>query len=132
MFAGMPPMNACMPASAACTARLKKCRRQAPSHEGEAPLAASAASFSFLAGQALYWRASHAWPIHQIESEARCLPCECSEMPFPRSLLKSFSPITFRTTTTSGEKGPPVALLPIMVVAARLGAPAARRAHISD
>lgn len=40
----------------------------------------------------------------------------------PRSLLKSFSPTTLRTTTTSGAKGPPVALLPIMVAAWRLGA----------
>lgn len=52
--------------------------------------------------------------------------CECREMALPRKLLKSFSPIAFFTTTTSGAKGPPVDLLPIMVTACLRGAPAGR------
>lgn len=50
-------------------------------------------------------------------------PCECNEMAFPLSLLKSFSPTTPRTTTTMGAKGPPAPLLPIRTTC-RLGAPA--------
>jgi hypothetical protein len=37
-------------------------------------------------------------------------------MPLPRSLLNSFSPTMLRTTTTRGENGPPVALLPMRVI----------------
>lgn len=37
---------------------------------------------------------------------------ECREMAFPLSWLKGFTPITFRTTTTIGAKGPVVAWLP--------------------
>lgn len=44
------------------------------------------------------------------------LPCECSEMAFPRNWLKSLAPMALRTTTTKGAKGPPVALLPMRVV----------------
>lgn len=51
-------------------------------------------------------------------------PWECREMAFPRSWLKGFSPMALRTTTTRGAKGPPVALLPIMVTGLRRGAPA--------
>lgn len=42
-------------------------------------------------------------------------------MAFPRNWLNSLTPMALRTTTTSGAKGPPVALLP-MRGAVRVGA----------
>lgn len=36
-------------------------------------------------------------------------------MAFPRNMLNSFTPMALRTITTSGAKGPPVALLPMRV-----------------
>lgn len=44
-----------------------------------------------------------------------CVPCECSEMAFPRSLLKRFFPMTLRACTTRGAKGPVAPLLPMLV-----------------
>ena len=34
-------------------------------------------------------------------------------MALPRNMLNSLAPMALRTTTTSGAKGPPVALLPM-------------------